>query len=327
MKGIAIFVLLATLNLTVAYADTSGLVKLQTNENGLLEIPADSDAFWILLNDCRIDKSGVSSGKEPIYYRPQRYGDIFFVESFSGDAAEFAAQLTYLGLIDRKVGCVRGGQPHLPPITAFQAASEVASVYSQVNKDRELAVRDFIARLPTRPGAVCPTSLAGRSDLDKLEGCLDLAEVSNQVSAKATLLQQYPTPPISPRWGSTAYSYRKQFSTLTVKSSFAVAPYKHTALATAYISVYPLTQLIQSERWSVLDRISMDIGVAKPIGDTAPDEFTDASNHYMLGAGLDLAEGFSIHAADVMYFDKGKTHHTIAFGVSVDVLSMLAKLN
>lgn len=316
-----------------ALADTSGLVKLPSNSSGLVEIPIQgtNNAHWFLLNDCVLDASGTASPGQKIDYRPEKYGDIFFLQQHAGDYSLFAEQLLYLRIIDNTYGCKQKEEfkASLPnPLSSHKVASTLIDVYSEIKAKESTANFGAIANRLRKSGSQCPTRLpASEAEIDDLANCLDLPRIRAEVLSAADKLETYPTPSLIQGGSSIAYSRKKEFSTFTVKTSLAFAPSEHTALTTAYISVYPAAEFISSERYAWLDRISLDMGVVEPVGGTATEGFAEADNHYMFGIGFDLSENFSIHAADVLAFSEGQTNHDFAFGVSLDLLSLLSKLN
>lgn len=121
---------------------------------------------------------------------------------------------------------------------------------------------------------------------------------------------------------NSGYIARKKFSTLTTKAGFGFVTAEQSAVLTAHVSVYPSVAFVGKERLnSLYDRFSFDIGLVQPVGDSGKGSFNDADFRYLVGAGFDLADNFSLQVADVIWFEGG-THHGLYVGVTFNVLSL-----
>jgi len=335
---------------TSANADTSVFIKLPSDSSGYVEIPIQgaSPTHWLLLNDCYLVLDGYSLPNEKVKYHPEEYGDIFYLQQFNGSKIKFAEQLVYLRLIGNAYGCGKLRKPsetdkaegvsnsdkqHLKNRQDVLNSIEVNKVVSLIrevveaaltNSQTTITTRELASRLPNKAEHLCPEH---EPTNDELKECLDVTQIKANVENVMNKLSTYPIPPIVQGGTSQRYANRKQFSTFTIKSSLAFSLSAHTALTTAYISVYPATEFITSERLAGWDRVSLDFGVVKPIGDTASEEFKNSESHYMIGFGYDFTENFAIHASDAMGFDNNTTHHNFMVGVSIDLLSLLSKIN
>ena len=120
------------------------------------------------------------------------------------------------------------------------------------------------------------------------------------------------------------FAARKQFSTLTAKSTLIHVPSEHALCPAAHISIYPSTLFnIEETAANWADRFSIDIGLAgKSMGNTASDEFDETDTKILLGAGINLIDEFSIQFGCVAQFHKGKVKPDFYWGASIDILKV-----
>lgn len=309
------------------YADSSGLTKIQKESDGTVNLPitGTGNTYWLVLNQCYLDKFGIGKAGEKVSYRPIRYGDIFFYQQFSGDEALFAEKLVLLKLIGSGNQC-----KHFDPkdVSAHRVSLTIKDVYEWMKKNQStLTETKLLSRFPK--SSACPTTITD-SNLVALSQCLDISAIKvDLANLENDILEKYPSPPITPEFTATNYAIRKPFSTMTAKTSIAFVPGENTAINTVYISVYPFVELGSSEFWAgILDRVSLDVGVAKPTGDTANENFKSAEQHYLFGLGFDLSESFSFHVSNVLsYHKEHDSENDVAIGVSLDIGTLINKLN
>jgi len=335
MKSIKIFAIISLLLVvTEARSDWRGFITLTTDSTGLIDIPVESgDSFWVILNECYLDRFGFTKSGQSIKYRPQNYGDIFFFQQFSGSSAKFVQHVVHLK-IARSGACATSQagietlQEKLGGIGSFTIAQEIMDVYDIVKQfDPGLTPGAVIGRFPNTPGKTCPSDLKSDQDRQDLADCLDVNTVIEASKDTLAKLHTFPSPRISTDFTPRNYQIRKPFSASTIKSSLAFVNTENTAVNTVYVSINPFVVLLKREGWTKwIDPITVDIGLAKPTGNTASERFKSADNHYMFGIGYELTDTFSFHISHIYsYHQDGNTEGNTAFGVSIDLLSLASK--
>ena len=317
---------------TEAIADWRGFTTLTTDSNGIINIPVEGgDSYWVILNQCYLDRFGFTKSGQSITYRPRRYGDIFFFQQFSGPTPRFVEAVVYAKLAG-KAPCTHTSPERLAlrqslvgSLDSFKIAQEIMDTYETVKlSDPNLTAQSVISRFPRKAGSTCPTDLKTDQDKQKLASCIDVDAVGTASEKALEALQAYPSPALTTDFSSHNYQIRKPFSSSTIKTSVAFVNTENTAVNTAYVSINPFVLIFRREGWTQwVDPLTIDIGLAKPMGDTASERFEAADNHYLFGIGYELTNTFSVHVSHIYsYHDDGKTEGNTAVGISIDLLSL-----
>lgn len=128
---------------------------------------------------------------------------------------------------------------------------------------------------------------------------------------------------------TTEFAARRDFSEATVQVGTLFVLHEQSISYSAHLSYYPFTQYSVYQDWAnVLDRISLDVGlVGKPVNSAnASAAFSNADTRVMAGLGYILGSNVSLQAGNVIWFEPAKTHNSFYFGITLDVLKIVAKL-
>lgn len=313
-------------------ADWRGYTTLVPDSLGKISVPIEgSDSFWILLNQCYLDGYGFTRSGQSINYIPRNYGDIFFFQQFRGESSKLVETIVYLELAGRNY-CNPAWREQFTKdlpirVTRHSVAQTIKDVFDRIKKDDPtLDAQIVIGRFPKAAGS-CPATLTTTSNVTALASCLDLTAIHGKITESREILETFPSPAVSSDFLSRNYQIRKPFSTSTIKTSIAFVATENTAVNTVYLSINPAVVFLRSEKWSRwLDPITVDLGLAKPVGDTASERFESADQHYMFGLGYELSDSFSFHVGHLMsYHSDGKTETNTVYGISLDLLSLASK--